>query len=136
LYVWYHQFISPAIAEFLQSGIGVLMVILGGVGTLTGPLVGAAVVTWIENVVSGFIGRWPTVMGLIFIFVVLFARDGLVGGASRLWRARRGGGRDGDGDTGAGPAAAATAAAVDRTVTGTDPAVSRQRSAAPRRETQ
>lgn len=90
LFVYYNQFISPATAEFLQSGIGVLMVILGGVGTLTGPLVGAAVVTWMENVVSGFIGRWPTVMGLLFIVVVLFARDGLVGGAGRLWRwARR-----------------------------------------------
>lgn len=86
LHVYYDQFISPSSAEFLRSGIGVLMVILGGVGTLTGPLVGAAIVTWIENVVSGFIGRWPTVMGLIFIVVVLFARDGLVGAASRLWR--------------------------------------------------
>jgi branched-chain amino acid transport system permease protein len=86
LHVYYDQFISPSSAEFLRSGIGVLMVILGGVGTLSGPLVGAAIVTWIENVVSGFIGRWPTVMGLIFIVVVLFARDGLVGGASRLWR--------------------------------------------------
>jgi branched-chain amino acid transport system permease protein len=86
LHVYYDQFISPSSAEFLRSGIGVLMVILGGVGTLAGPLVGAAIVTWMENVVSGFIGRWPTVMGLIFIFVVLFARDGLVGGASRLWR--------------------------------------------------
>lgn len=87
LHVYYDQFISPSSAEFLRSGIGVLMVILGGVGTLSGPLVGAAIVTWIENVVSGFVGRWPTVMGLIFIVVVLFARDGLVGGASRLWRA-------------------------------------------------
>lgn len=90
LFVYYNQFISPASAEFLQSGIGVLIVILGGVGTLTGPLVGAAVITWMENIVSGFIGRWPTVMGLLFIVVVLFARDGLVGGAGRLWRwARR-----------------------------------------------
>jgi branched-chain amino acid transport system permease protein len=86
LHVYYDQFISPSSAEFLRSGIGVLMVILGGVGTLSGPLVGAAIVTWMENVVSGFVGRWPTVMGLIFIVVVLFARDGLVGGASRLWR--------------------------------------------------
>jgi branched-chain amino acid transport system permease protein len=86
LHVYYDQFISLSSAEFLRSGIGVLMVIVGGVGTLAGPLVGAAIVTWMENVVSGFIGRWPTVMGLIFIFVVLFARDGLVGGASRLWR--------------------------------------------------
>ena len=86
LHVYYDQFVSPSSAEFLRSGIGVLMVILGGVGTLLGPLVGAAIVTWIENVVSGFVGRWPTVMGVIFIVVVLFARDGLVGGASRLWR--------------------------------------------------
>jgi len=134
LYVWYHQFISPAIAEFLQSGIGVLMVILGGVGTLTGPLVGAAVVTWIENVVSGFIGRWPTVMGLIFIFVVLFARDGLVGGAGRLWRRsyrhRRppAGGRTDDAS-----ATAPDVGPVDHTVTGMEPAASQERSASPRR---
>jgi len=132
LYVWYHQFISPAVAEFLQSGIGVLMVILGGVGTLTGPLVGAAVVTWIENVVSGFIGRWPTVMGLIFIFVVLFARDGLVGGASRLWRWSFGrrpaaGGRADD------ASAAAPDTGPDHSVTGMEPAASRQRSASSRR---
>lgn len=98
LFVYYNQFISPASAEFLQSGIGVLIVILGGVGTLTGPLVGAAVITWMENVVSGFIGRWPTVMGLLFIVVVLFARDGLVGGAGRLWRwSRRRGTAAGEG---------------------------------------
>jgi branched-chain amino acid transport system permease protein len=86
LHVYYDQFISPSVAEFLRSGIGVLMVILGGVGTLIGPLVGAAIITWMENVVSGVIGRWPTVMGVMFIVVVLFARDGLVGGAHRLWR--------------------------------------------------
>lgn len=134
LYVWYHQFISPAIAEFLQSGIGVLMVILGGVGTLTGPLVGAAVVTWIENVVSGFIGRWPTVMGLIFIFVVLFARDGLVGGAGRLWRRsyrrRR---PPADGRTDDASAAEPDTGPVDHTVTGMEPAASHERSASPRR---
>lgn len=86
LYVYYHQFISPATAAFLRSAHGVLMVILGGVGTLTGPIVGAGIVVWIENVVSGYIGRWPTVMGVIFILVILFARDGLVGGIVRMWR--------------------------------------------------
>lgn len=86
LYVYYHQFVSPATAEFLRSAHAVLMVILGGVGTMTGPIVGAGIVVWIENVASGFVARWPTLMGVIFILVILFARDGLVGGVSRIWR--------------------------------------------------
>lgn len=86
LYVYYYEFISPASAAFLSSAQGVLMVILGGVGTLSGPLVGAGIVVWIENIVSVYLDRWPTVMGLTFIVVILFARDGLVGGMSRLWR--------------------------------------------------
>ena len=85
VYVYHHEFVSPATAEFMRSGIGVLMMILGGVGTITGPLVGAMIVVFIENVVSAYIDRWPTVMGLIFIFVVLFARKGLVGAVSSGW---------------------------------------------------
>lgn len=86
LYVYYHEFISPATADFMRSAHAVLMVILGGVGTLTGPVVGAGIVVWIENVLSGYISRWPTVMGILFILTILFARDGLVGGATRTWR--------------------------------------------------
>lgn len=85
LYVYEHEFVSPATAEFMRSGIGVLMMILGGVGTLAGPIVGALVVVYVENVVSGYIDRWPTVMGLIFIVVVMFARAGIVGGISAAW---------------------------------------------------
>src|SRR5690606_8525946 len=77
LYGYYNQFISPTAAEFATSGQGVLMAILGGIGTLIGPLVGAFIIVLIENLLSVYIARWPTVMGLIFIAVILFARQGI-----------------------------------------------------------
>lgn len=86
----YHaEYISPASASFARSALGVVMVILGGAGTLFGPLAGAAVVTWAENVLSGTVERWPTVLGLLFIAVVLFAPDGLAGIAGRALRRSR-----------------------------------------------
>lgn len=85
LFVYQNEFISPAAAEFLVSGNGVLMVVLGGVGTLAGPVIGAFVIVLIENVLSVYVERWQTVLGLVFIAVILFAPNGLVGGTSRIW---------------------------------------------------
>lgn len=85
LIVYYFEFTSPSTASFQRSSLGVMMVVLGGVGTTLGPLVGAFVVVLVENVVSGVISRWPTAMGLIFVLVVLFARQGIVGTLGQLW---------------------------------------------------
>jgi branched-chain amino acid transport system permease protein len=85
LLVYYFQFTSPATASFQRSSLGIMMVVLGGVGTALGPLVGSFVVVLVENVVSGFLERWPTAMGLIFVFTVLFARRGIVGSLGQLW---------------------------------------------------
>lgn len=86
LYVYLIQFISASAAHLATSALAVLMAILGGIGTLVGPLVGAFVVVFIQNVVSVYVERWPTVMGLIFIVVILFARQGFVGAVSQGWR--------------------------------------------------
>lgn len=86
LYVYYQQFVGPATPHFLTSGRGVLMVILGGVGTLTGPIVGAFLVIWIENIGSAYVARWLTVLGIVFIVTILFARNGIVGGLTNLWQ--------------------------------------------------
>ena len=86
LFVYHNEFISPSAAEFLVSGNGVLAVVLGGVGTLVGPALGAFVIVGIENVLSVYVERWPTVLGLVFIATILFAPNGVVGGISRLWR--------------------------------------------------
>jgi branched-chain amino acid transport system permease protein len=81
---WYSEFISPVTAGFLRSALGVIMVILGGAGTLLGPLAGAAVVVSAENVLSSYVDRWGTVLGLVFIAVVLFFPRGLAGIAAQV----------------------------------------------------
>ncbi len=83
LYAWYNQFISPSAVNITASTEGVLMVVLGGAGTLLGPVLGAAVITLVKNLLSMYVARWPTIMGLIFIVVVLFARDGILGAIRR-----------------------------------------------------
>ncbi|HWL77744.1 branched-chain amino acid ABC transporter permease [Microbacterium sp.] len=86
LSVWHTHFVSPSAAGVHRSVLLIVMVILGGVGTTFGPLVGAAIVVLVENVLSNSVERWPTVLGLIFILVILFARAGLVGSLQKLFR--------------------------------------------------
>lgn len=88
LFVYNNEFVSPSSAAFLTSATGVLMIILGGIGTMSGPLIGAIVIVFIQNWLSVYVDRWPTVLGLIFVGMILFARDGFVGGVSRLWNNR------------------------------------------------
>jgi branched-chain amino acid transport system permease protein len=62
------------------------MAILGGASTLTGPIVGAAIITLVKNVVSTYVERWNTLLGLIFVAVIVFMPYGLVPGCRQLWR--------------------------------------------------
>lgn len=89
LAVWHTHFVSPSTAGVDKSVHLIVMVILGGVGTLLGPLIGAAIVVLVENVLSSHVDRWPTILGLIFIFVILFARAGIAGSARKLFRRLR-----------------------------------------------
>ena len=84
--VWHTYFISPTAAGIGRSVLLIVMVILGGVGTVWGPLIGATIVVLVENVVSTSVERWPTMLGLIFIFVILFARAGIMGSLGKLWK--------------------------------------------------
>ncbi len=94
LYALYNGFVSPSAVEFAKSAEEVLMVIVGGVGTLFGGVVGAAVIIFTRNIVSLYTSRWPTIMGLIFVVTILFARNGLLGAVrslfERIVQARRG----------------------------------------------
>ena len=94
LIVWQAEFISPNVASFSRSAMAVVMVILGGTGTLLGPLIGAGVVVGTEHWLSSYVERWPTLLGLVFIAVVLFAPGGVVGAVTR-WRQREVRGRHG-----------------------------------------
>lgn len=88
LLVYLNEFVSPSDVILGASAIPVLMAILGGIGTLIGPVIGAFVIVFLRNWVSLEFERWPTLMGLIFILVVLFAREGLVGAVSQWWYGR------------------------------------------------
>lgn len=91
LFVYYNEFISPQALALTASAEGLLMVISGGAGTLLGPIVGAALVVIVKNVVSAYVERWNFMLGAIFVTIVVFMPEGLVPGAVRLarsfWRA-------------------------------------------------
>lgn len=86
--VYLNEFVNPSDAILGASALPVLMTILGGIGTLVGPFIGAFVIVFLRNWVSIHIDRWPTLLGVIFILVVLFAREGLVGSISKWWHRR------------------------------------------------
>jgi branched-chain amino acid transport system permease protein len=89
LYLYYNLFLSPHAISLQQSAEILLMAILGGAGTLTGPIVGAAIITLIKNVVSTYVERWNTLLGVTFVVVILFMPYGLVPGCTQLWRRLR-----------------------------------------------
>jgi branched-chain amino acid transport system permease protein len=86
LTVWQFEFISPSAGGFDRSAMVMVMVIIGGIGTLFGPLLGATLVVSIEQVLSTYFDRWPMVLGALFIAVVIFAPHGLDGGIRQLTR--------------------------------------------------
>ena len=84
LYVYYHQFISPHSLSLANSAEMLLMVIAGGAGTLAGPVIGAALVLLLKNVASQYIDHWVTLLGLVFILIVMFIPGGIVAGLERI----------------------------------------------------
>jgi len=83
------QLASLTDVHWTMSGEVVLMTLLGGMGTLFGPVVGAFVLVALENYFAGF-GEWVTVItGGIFVICVLAFRRGIVGEIGAWWAARR-----------------------------------------------
>lgn len=96
LFAHFNGFVSPNEVHWTTSGLVMVMVIIGGAGTLLGPVLGAALILVLQNIVSSYTERWQLIMGLVFILFVLFARRGMAGlisDAARSFRAPRAGGR-------------------------------------------
>jgi branched-chain amino acid transport system permease protein len=89
LYAFFNSFVSPSTVALAQSVKGLLMAIVGGVGTLFGGVVGSALVIILENVVSSYTERWSMVLGLLFVLTMIFAPDGIVGKLRSLLRRRK-----------------------------------------------
>lgn len=110
--VWLHQYLAYVIAGFFAGLAGILlayynglvsavelnvvtsakvflMVVLGGAGTLFGPALGAAVIILLENAISAYTERWLSVLGALYVLVVIFAPAGIYGLVKkrlRRWR--------------------------------------------------
>ena len=92
LYVYYNKYIHPTSLSITTSAEGILGVIAGGSGTLVGPIIGAALVTFLKNYVSSYLERWNMLLGFVFLIIVVVMPDGIVPGLHRLqamWRARK-----------------------------------------------
>lgn len=84
----YLRFVSPDMLHWTKSGELMIMVILGGVGTLLGPLFGAAALVILETVLTSWTEHWQLALGPILLFVVLCTRGGLDGLFGKLGRGR------------------------------------------------
>ena len=73
------SFVSPALMQWSQSGMLMIMVILGGVGRLYGGLVGAVVFLLLEEILSAQTIHWQFGLGAALLAIVLFAPNGLMG---------------------------------------------------------
>jgi branched-chain amino acid transport system permease protein len=81
--------ISPSAVSIGQSTDGLVMVLLGGIETLTGPVVGAAIFTWLRDTLARETDFWRAALGLLILLIVVAFPQGLVGGLKTLvtrWR--------------------------------------------------
>jgi len=78
--------ISPELASIAQSTDALVMVLLGGVETITGPIAGAAIFTWLKDELARRTEYWRSVFGLVILALVLLFPQGVVGGLAMLWR--------------------------------------------------
>ena len=80
------EFVSPAYMSWQRSGDLIIMVVLGGLGTLNGAIVGAAAYLLLEEWLSGFTEDWKVIFGPLLVLAVLYARGGLVHAGDALLR--------------------------------------------------
>jgi branched-chain amino acid transport system permease protein len=90
LFAWYNQFVGPVNLSLDESTQFLIIVILGGIGTLYGQLFGALVVVFLSNELSAITQRWELVLGIIYFVIVMYAPGGLVVLVPRLWDRLRG----------------------------------------------
>ena len=71
------NFISPEMKDWTRSGELIFMVVLGGAGSIFGPVLGASIFLLLEEILSGLWLYWQLVFGIFLILVVLFAKGGI-----------------------------------------------------------
>ena len=89
-YATLNQFVMPTVLDVNQTISALLMTIVGGMATLAGPIVGAAVITlfgdWLAGLakINPLFERWPIIFGLLYIVIILAMPGGILSGYYRL----------------------------------------------------
>ena len=74
-----YEIVAADSVSALRSGTVLLMTYIGGVGRFIGPVIGAAVLTWLQASLSGYTSAWLFYLGLFFMAIIVFAPAGLAG---------------------------------------------------------
>jgi len=78
LYALHLNFVPLETMAIMTSGDVVIMSIIGGIGTLYGPIFGAMLLVYLKNIISGYTEQWNLIMGFLFIASVLTLRRGIL----------------------------------------------------------
>ncbi len=84
MYAVYLGFVSPEMTSAHRAADPVVVTILGGVGTLYGPIVGAIAYTGMKDLISGLIGNWELFIGFLLVFIMLAGEKGIWGSLEPL----------------------------------------------------
>jgi len=85
LYTGYQNFASPAVYHWTLSGEILVMELIGGMGTLIGPLIGSAFVIYLGDLLSSWMPEtWLMVLGALYVIFILFSSGGIVGLAKKI----------------------------------------------------
>jgi branched-chain amino acid transport system permease protein len=85
LFAPFRGFASPEAMFWMASGQVIMMAIVGGIGTLIGPIIGAMVFILIQEVLSSYTEHWMLFTGIVFVLMVILLPGGIVGFAGRLF---------------------------------------------------
>lgn len=85
----FNRFVGPDEADLTQCMEILLMVSIGGQGTLIGPTIGSFLITFLKNMLSVYTQRWLMVMALVYIVCAKYAPEGIIGYVKR-WQTKRG----------------------------------------------
>ncbi len=75
----YQDFVSPSMLHWTVSGDLILMSVLGGMGTLLGPILGGAIIIWVGDLLSSLTENWMIFIGGFFVLTMIFAPKGILG---------------------------------------------------------
>jgi len=86
---YYNGFVGPSDVELATSVEALLMVALGGRGTLVGPALGAGIIVMLKNLVSVYTHRWLLILGAVYIGTIVYAPEGITGAVRQFTKGVR-----------------------------------------------